>query len=249
MSDQLTQPAITDSDYRPLYKLGGIAALIVVLLTVSEVILLAIYPQPASVADWFLLFHSNRILGLLEFWGLENPMYILFAIVFLALYALLRRVNPSWMAIATAFAFLGIGIFFATNNPFSLISLSDQYAAAVSDAQRASFLAAGQAMIANTGQRGVGGFNMGLFLVSFAGVIISAVMLQGKTFNRSTATLGLIAFGLSLADYIRQALTTSTVIALLVILPGALLLAIWFIMVGRRLYQIGRLDKQVVQGL
>jgi hypothetical protein len=42
------------------------------------------------------------------------------------------------------------------------------------------------------------------------------------------------------ADYLRQALTSSVALALLVILPGALLLVLWFLLVGRRLLVLGR---------
>lgn len=93
---------------------------------------------------------------------------------FLALYVVLRKANKGLMAIAMIFALLGIGIFLATNNPFSMLSLSNQYAAATTDVERSTYLAAGQAMLANTNQRAVGGFNTGLFLVSAAGLIVSS---------------------------------------------------------------------------
>jgi hypothetical protein len=182
------------------------------------------------------------MVGLFCFWGLEIPMYAMFALVFLALYVVLRKANPGLMAIAITFALLGIGVFFATNNPFSMLSLSDQYAAATTDAQRSTLLAAGEAVLANTGQRAVGGFNVGLFLVSVAGLIASSVMLQSNSFGRTTAYLGILAHTLSLADYLRQALTSSEIIALLVILLGALLLMTWYILIGQRLYQLGRLE-------
>jgi hypothetical protein len=120
-----------------------------------------------------------------------------------------------------------------------MLSLSNQYASATTDAQRSSLLAAGEAVLANTNQRAVGGFNLGLFLVSIAGLIVSSVMFQSKSFSRSTATVGILANALSLADYLREALTSSAVIALLVIFPGALLLVIWHIMVGLRLLRLG----------
>jgi len=240
--NQVTNAETADSAYKSLYKLGGAAALIVVVLTLSEVIGLAFYPQPGTVSDWFVLFQSNRLIGLLDFWGLEVPMYAMFAMVFLALYVVLRKANEGLMAIAMTFALLGIGIFFATNNPFSMLSLGNQYAAATTDAQRSTLLAAGQAMLANTNQRAVGGFNMGLFLVSVAGLMISSVMLRSKSFSRLTAYVGILAYVLSLADYLREALTSSATVALLVILPSALFLMIWFVLVGRRLYQLGRLE-------
>ncbi len=190
MVNQVTNAGTAGSAYKSLYKVGGVAALIVAVLTLGEVIGLAIYPQPGTVSDWFALFQSNRIIGLVDFWGLEVPMYAMFAVVFLALYVVLRKANESLMAIAITLALLGIGIFFATNNPFSMLSLSDQYAAATTDAQRTTFLAAGQAVLANTGQRAVGGFNMGLFLVSVAGLIVSSVMLRSRSFSRLTAYVG-----------------------------------------------------------
>lgn len=57
-------------------------------------------------------------------------MYAMFAIVFLALYVVLRKVNNSGMAIAFTLALPGIAILFASNNPFSMLSLSREFAAA-----------------------------------------------------------------------------------------------------------------------
>lgn len=168
----------------------------------------------------------------------------MFVMMFFALYIALRKTNPSLMVIALTFALLGIGVFLATNNPSSMLSLSNQYAAATTDAERSTLLAAGQALLSNTNQRAVGGFNMGLFLVSVAGLMVSSVMLQSTCFSRSTAFVGILAHGLSLADYLRQALTSSSVVALLVILPNALFLVIWYVLVGRQLYQLGRAERK-----
>ena len=232
-----------DPTYRSLYRLGGVGALIVAILTVFEVIVFTIYPQPNTVSGWFELFQANPIIGILNFWGLETPMYAMFALVFLALFFVLKSVNQSGMAIALTLALLGTAIFFATNNPYSMLSLSNKYAAATTDVERSTLLAAGEAVLANTNQRAIGGFNIGLFLVSLAGLIVSSVMLNETPFSRSTAYVGILAFGLSLGDYLRQAFTSSVIIALLLILAGALLLVAWFSLVGRRLLQLGRMGK------
>jgi hypothetical protein len=229
-----------DPKYKGLYKLGGVAALVVAFLTVIEVIFFSFYPQPNTVIGWFDLFQDSTVIGFLDFWGLEVPMYVMFAIVFLSLYIILRKSNTTGMAIALIFALLGIAIFFATNNPFSMLSLASKYEAATTDVQRATLLAAGEAILAITNQRAIGGFNIGLFLVSVAGLIVSSVMLGTVSFRRSTAYIGILAFGLSLADYLRQAFTSSVIIALILILPGALLLVVWFFLVGWRLLQLGR---------
>ena len=247
MVNRVADVETADSAYKSLYRLGGAAALVVVVLILGVVIGFTVYPQPSTVSDWFELFQSNKVIGLLDFWGLEVPMYAMFALVFLALYVALREADQGRMAIAITFSLLGVGIFLATNNPFSMLSLSDQYAAATTDAQRTTLLAAGQAVLANTSQRVVGGFNVGLFLVSVAGLIVSSVMLQSSSFSRSTAYVGILAYTLSLVDYLRQIVTQSATIALLVILPNALLLVVWFVLVGRRLYQLGHPEREMLR--
>jgi hypothetical protein len=121
-----------------------------------------------------------------------------------------------------------------------MLSLSNQYAAATTDAQRSVFLAAGQTVLTNTNQRLLGGFNMGLFLVSVAGLIVSSVMLRSNSFSRLTGYMGILANVVSLADYLREALAPPVAVALVVILSYALFSGIWFFLVGRRLYQLGR---------
>jgi hypothetical protein len=246
MMNQVGNAETADSTYQSLYKIGGAAALIAAVLILGDVVVLAIYPQPNAISDWLILFQSNSIVGLLDLWGLEVLMYLMFIMMFLALYMVLRKANQSLMVIALTFALLGIGIFLATNNPFSMLSLSDQYAAATTEAERTMLLAAGQALLSNTNQRAVGGFNMGLFLVSAVGLMVSSVMLQSNSFSRSTAFVGILAHALSLADYLRQVLTPSAIVALLVILPNALFLVIWYVLVGRRLYQLGRPERKML---
>jgi hypothetical protein len=245
MMNQVSDTETADPAYQSLYKLGGVAAWTVAVLTIGEVIFFSFYPQPTTVSGWFGLFQNNKVVGLLDFWGLEVLMYVMFILVFLALYFVLRKTSQVPMLIALTFALLGIGVFIATNNPFSMLSLSNQYTNATTAGERSSLLSAGQAILANTNQRAVSGFNMGLFLVYTAGLIVSSVMFQSKSFSRPTAYVGVLAYALSLTDYLREALTSSAIIALLVILPGALLSVIWFAMVGHRLYQLGKHEKTI----
>ncbi|MGB7537122.1 MAG: hypothetical protein WBM17_01160 [Anaerolineales bacterium] len=242
MMNQAANSATPDSAYRRLFAVGGAAALAAAALTLGEVVALAVFPQPGPIRGWFDLFQANPAVGLLDFWGLEIPMYGMFALTFLAVYAVLKKFDESRMAIVITLALLGVGIFLATNNPFSMLSLSNQHAAAAGDAEKSVFLAAGQTMLTNTGQRAVGGFNPGLFLLSVAGLLASSVMLRTAPFSRATAWVGIFAHALSLADYLRQALTSSEIIVLLVVLPNALLLIIWYVLVGRGLLRLGGIN-------
>jgi hypothetical protein len=74
--------------------------------------------------------------------------YALVGLMFLALYGALRRANQSAMVVATASGLVGIAVTFASNQAFSMLSLSNQYAAATTEGQRSMLLAAGEGLLA-----------------------------------------------------------------------------------------------------
>ena len=65
MMNHVTYGETADSAYKGLYRLGGAAALIVAVLTLGEVIGLALYPQPGTVVAGS---HFCRAIGSLGFW-------------------------------------------------------------------------------------------------------------------------------------------------------------------------------------
>ena len=79
-----------------------------------------------------------------------------------------------------------------------MLSLSEQYVTAASDAQRTTLLSAGQALLAInrfTGagaHPGSGGF-ISLFLIAAAGILASLVMLRSDLFHRAAAYVGIVA--------------------------------------------------------
>lgn len=174
--------------------------------------------------------------------------------MFLALYAVLRRAHKSTMAIATTLALVAIAVYFASNTALSMLSLSDQYAAATTEAQRTTFLAAGQTTLAINrfsdpgAHPGAGGY-ASLLLIAVAGMITSVVMLRSDMFNRATAYVGILASALDLAYCIAYAFVPavdSDLLAVCFIPAVGLLLMIWHILIGRRLYRLGRLKGKAV---
>ena len=177
----------TESAWKPLYRVGGAAALMVVLLYVIQIIVLVVSPPPSTVIGYFTLFHRNALLGLLDLDLLSIADYALFVPLFLALYIALRRVSPSFMAIATALGLVGIATYFASNTAFEMLSLSNQYATATTDAQRSLFVASGQAMLAI--YQGTA-FDVSYVLLAIASLIISVVMLRSNTLRESHRVCG-----------------------------------------------------------
>jgi len=245
-----------DSPWKSLYTVGGAAALIAALLfrrnlgaefmLLRGVGIINVGPtaQPSTVMDWFTLLQNNKLLGLTLLSLFDMVNYALVGLMFLALFAALRRASESHMAIATTVGLVGIAVYFASNQAFSMLSLSDQYAAATTDAQRAMFLAAGQAALTihhNASYEGTGIYTS-FFLVSVAGLIIAAVMLRSNLFSKVTAYVGILANGFGLGYYITLAFAPAMVALPLSV--SALFLLTWYILIGRRLFQLGKVGSK-----
>jgi hypothetical protein len=202
-------------------------------------------PPPSTVLEWFTLFQDRWLTGLF-FLGLADiVIVILWGPMSLALYAALKQANKTWSRIAATLVFVGMAVYLATNTAFSMLSLSQKYAAATTEAQKSIVLAAGQAMIAVS--EGTGGQYTGMPLVWLAGLILSVVMLRSKAFSKATAWVGILGLGLGLASmpfagYATAGPTTAAVSAIVAVtyIGGGLLSLAWYILVGRRLLQLGR---------
>jgi hypothetical protein len=134
------------------------------------------------------------------------------------------------MAIALTTGLLGIAAYFASTTAFSMLSLSDQYAAATTEAERSIYLAAGQAMLAIW--QGTA-FDVGYVLEGVALLIIAAVMLRSTLFSKKTAYVGILLGVMSLVP------PTAGTIGLLFALGSLVPLEIWDILISRRLFQLG----------
>lgn len=240
-----------DAAWTLLYKVGGAAALIAAICfrrhTGTELMLLrslgviGIGPAtwPSSAQDWYAVFQDNVLLGLVLFDLVDLINYALVGLLFLALYGALRRANKSAILIATAFCFAGIAAYMASNQAFSMLVLSERYAAATSDVQRAAFLAAGEALLAihNPGDIYAGtGIYASLFFVLLGGLIVSGVMLRSAVFGKVTAWMGILANGLGLGYFVALALAPA-IVALPPSLSAPFRLA-WYVLIAIRLFQL-----------
>ena len=234
-----------DPTWDTLYTVGGAAGLIVAALLVLEFIIFIIWPQPSwprpnSVLDWFALFQRNKLIGLLDMDLVGIIAYVLLIPTLLALYFALRRVSAAFAAIATALFFVGIAMYFATNTLFSMLALSDQYAAATTDAQRSMTVAAGQALLT---MFYVSAFQESYVIVSVALLTISIVMLRGPVFTKATAYVGILANVCAIGTVMvgQFALVPSAILAFL----SVVFLAVWLFFIGRRLLRLGRSESGV----
>lgn len=221
-----------DSNWKNLYKIGGAAAIVAAVLGIIEVIIeisgSSLTSAPSTIIEWFTLLQTNQVLGLAVLGIFEAAFLPLSALMFLSLYPALKKTSQSLMAIAVILNLTGTIAYLATNSAFSMLSLSNQYAAATTDGQRSILLAAGQAVLA-IGQ-GTGS-NMTFLLSSIAGLAVSIIMLRSKTFGKPTAIVGIVANVLGLPG---------SALGLTVWSINGLLMLVWIIMVGIRLLQLGK---------
>jgi hypothetical protein len=221
-----------DARWSWLYKIGGAAALFSVAIIPIQLIIFIVWGQPETAIGWFNLFQDNKLAGLLAFEILFVVNAVAGIATTLALYVALRGVNESLMAIATVLALVEAVTFIMARPALEMLYLSDQYAAATTDAQRATLLAAGEAMLATF--HGTA-FHVGINLFSIYYLIVSIVMLRSNIFGSVTAYTGIVAailnWGLYVPGGIGFFLFTLSVIPFL---------AIWLVLVARRLFLLGR---------
>ena len=244
-----------DFVWKSLIRFGGLAALMAGLLfrrnlgaelsLLKESGLITAGPKtpPETVMAWFTLLQSDPLIGLawLNLFDLVN--YALVGLMFLALFAALRRVSPSAMASATVLGLIGIAVYFASNQALALLSLSHQYAAMTSEAQRTMLLADGQALLTLNRFSSPGRY-LSLLFIGVAGLLISIVMLRSRVFNRSTAYVGILASALDVAYCLAIAFAPAAdgeLLAICFIPAAGFCLMIWHILIGQRLYRQGRI--------
>jgi hypothetical protein len=201
---QITNSDIIDYSYATLYKIGAIAAMAAALLFRRNldaewvlfhslgVIELEPSSAPNTVHGWFALLQQNQMIGLLLLNVFDLVNYALVGLIFLSLFVALKKVSPSWMTIFLALAFTGITIYLATNQSFTMLSLSKQYATATTQAQRDSLLAAADPVLAihrNAGFDSLG-INLSYLMVTLAGLITSFIMLGSHIFNKARLLWG-----------------------------------------------------------
>src|SRR5215203_6520338 len=219
-----------DPRLRGLYKMGGAAALFSAAIIPIQLIIFIVWGQPDTALGWFNLFQDNKLAGLLAF----ELLFVVNAVVgiatALALYVALRRVNESLMAIATVLVLLEAVAFIVARPALEMLYLSNQYAAATTDAQRAMFVAAGEAMWATF--HGTA-FHVGYNVFSVYFLIVSVVMLRSSIFGKVTAYVGFLVAILNWGLYVPG---IGLFLSILSVFP----LAIWLVLVARRLLQLGR---------
>jgi hypothetical protein len=244
MEEKMSPAEDKVSELNGIYTIGGRAALGAVVVGLLEIIITFLPGGNVShdtVLDWFRLFQENWFMGLRDL-GLLNIILNALAVpIFFALYVAHKKDrHQPYAALAVIIAFVGIGVFYATNRAFAMFDLSNRYAASTTDAQRALLEAAGQALL-SVGQSHTPGTFLGFMLVEAAGIIMSIVMLQSKIFSQISAYAGILGFGcLVVFEFLASFVSGLSQAAMILAMFGGLLSMAWYILIAGKLFKLGK---------
>jgi hypothetical protein len=235
----------SDANWKSIYRLGAVAALLAVLFAVLEILITflpggeRVSPELLTVPLWFERLQANPLFELRNL-GLINIFLTSFGLLLsFALFAAHRKVNPGWAGLSLGISAIGGAVFFATNRCFSMLALSNRYAVAA-EAQRAALVAAGEAMLA-VGESHTPGTFLAFSLGLVASLLMAWVMLRGGLFSRAAAYVGMVAFGFLLvfeiiSDFVPALFEAAMIFAMI----GGIASLVWYSLVARRLFQLAK---------
>ncbi len=230
---QVVDPELVDGRWRDLYRIGGIACLLVAALITFAVLAYFIWPYTpgaASTEDILVTLHTNRLGGLIALDVLTVPIVLLNLLTLLALYAALKHVNESYALIALALGLIAVAALIEARPVAEMVSLSEKYAIATTAAARSQYLAAGDALLELfTGTA----WMIETFCLVLSGLISSLLMLRSPIFGKTTAYTGIVTslFGLGFVI---------PVIGIPLLFVNTMLSVIWNILVARHFFRLGR---------
>jgi hypothetical protein len=225
--DQVTNAQSVDNRWQVLYRIGAVAVLISLVIIPASIVAFFIWPLWPD--DILVVIQEDWLAGLM---GLDF-MYLLSSILgipfFLVLYVTLKAVDKSWALIALTLGLLGLVCLVPARPIPEMFALSDQYAAATTDAERAIYQAAGEATLAHS--HGMA-YHAHYIFGSASLLISSFLMLRSDTFSKAMAYVGIATNVVVFGFYVPK---VGVYISLLSVL-GYL---IWYILIARRLFQLG----------
>lgn len=232
MSVEKMTVSVVDPDGKWLYRVGGTSALVIGIAYLTILPLFArVGNPPRSGGELWLKYLEGKTTVWWAILGLSVFTDFLFVPVALSLYLALKRVNKNAMLIATAFValFVVLDLSVTWTNYASLLTLSRLHTVAMTDVQRAAYVAA--ANYASAVLESHTEVFYSIVDLSIAILITGFVMLKAKgIFKKTTAYLGVGAgiFGI---------VSISGLFVTIII--NALLVTVWVMLAGYRLFRLG----------
>jgi hypothetical protein len=237
MNAQNVRANSVDPEGKWLYRVGGIAAIVLV---VGYFVSIAIYAwvgdQPASGVDAQLAYFADQAAG---WWAIVLLMVftdLLLVPIFFGLYLALKHINKGLMLVAltfTAFLFVILDLAVTWTAFSTMIIAGTEYVAATTEAQRAALAAAAaypSAIVISP--------LAGTYAIVFPalGVLFASLVMLKGVFNKATAYIG-VAMGLTGVLWMGSFFIDGLAVLRYI---NAMLAAVFYLLVGIRLYRLSR---------
>jgi hypothetical protein len=221
-----------DPSWRDLYRVAGVCALLATLTYLVALVVTFTVPEAPTEGGTAMLAYiaAHRSAYILEqvLWLAPS---VLLTVLFLAFYPALKHLNPSWAAIGAVLGIVAWAVTLAYpatgGGAPALVYLSDQYAAAATEVERAAVAAAAEGFIAQNYVPTL----MGVLEAAVV-LIVSLVMRQGP-FRRGVVYLGIATGAIGIiCEGLKPLLGLGYIIY-------GLFLFVWLIAIGWTLLRLG----------
>jgi len=243
MTSHSSNPENSQNHSRFVYKAGAVAAIIVVIGSIFDIIIgislgSDLTAIPKNAVDRFALFQVNVLKSLyyLDFLNLVTLVISLPAIF--ALYWAMKSYRPALTTLALIVFAIGITLFISNNTALQMAQLSYKYNHTQDQMQQFFLSGLGDFLIAK-GSHGSAGVFFGFFFVLVSEMLISFAMLSKEVFSKWTGVTGILGTLLMLIYIFLITFVPGTQQkAMILSMPGGLLLMAWMLMYSIRLFKL-----------
>ncbi|MEI6089414.1 MAG: DUF4386 family protein [bacterium] len=222
---------VYDNQLKTYLKILGVLSVVLFAIIPFQAAVYFISPPPATAVQYFALFQKNAFLGFLDLDLSLTVDNLLFILVYIGLYFVLKKSNRVLVTIGIVFAIVSVTLYVVSREAlFSMLALSNQYSAATNETARASIATIGQTML--TIYNGTC-FNISYFLGGVNLILFSIAMLKSTIFTKAIGWLGLATGILMLVPPTAGKL--GFLLSFLSILP----LMPWLIIIAIRFFKLG----------
>jgi len=237
-------------DLKNLYRTGAVAALLAIFvfrrnwsaeLDIADGFGIFAVPStpPVGASEWFALLQAHPYVGLSLLGFYDVIEIFLVGLIFLAVCAACWQENRSALLVGMGCTLAGISVVWASNQAVGLYLLSVKAATVSSEAERAAFLSAGEALLA-LNEHGAGA-QLGMLLVLVGGMLLSLVMLRGAVFGKAAAVTGILTNGIYLLYY--PALVFGAAIYAIPPVIAAPFRVTWYFLIALGLFKLAKEEK------
>lgn len=227
-----------NSGWSSLYKIGGVTAWIFVVYSLVTIIIFMFVSQmPETALEAFNALQENRVVGLLRLDALTLLTVPLYYLIYLCIYHGTKKDNNAFATLGTLLAFAGVTLFLATPSAFSLVYLSEKYAAATTAAHKEQIITVGEALMASDMWHSSGAM-IGGFLMLIAALIVSVVMLKSENFSKATAIVGILTYGFDLLH--KSVNVFAPNIGIFFMMVAGPLYLVWFPLLARDFFRLAK---------